>query len=323
MIVGLEFEGIDWTAIRQALSLSLLKKRPLKIAGGGAFLSERPEYMPLFLDISDLVERTGAGKLSLGSGSIVFEPRGLGPGNIEFETRNNSSAVELLLFVMPALFFNDFRSVVRIGGVTHSHLSYSTAFVKETLLALLEKIGFYASLSLKKFGFYNSGGGSLESRVYPSEAAPWDFGGLGPAAVEGAKIIISRIDGRVAASERGMIMSGLGIGADRTAVLEVMDSPGFGNSVQVCVRAGGIPFIFSREAVFFNEAGDLVYDEEKNAAAFSGTLVSARDFSARGEFPPFVMREILPYLFLSGSRVPGSVDPNLKDSLNLCGALLR
>ena len=301
-MVELDFKDIDWLHIRQALSLSLLKNRAVAVRHGAAFLEGSPEYQPLFNDLALAVAAIGAGRLTLEGDDIIYEPLLLPPGRYRLDTGPRSSAVELLLFLMPALHHGDFRSVLRLSGVTHSVLSYPTTFVKQTLLTVLERLGFYGSLTLKRFGFYGSGGGSMESRIYPQEPGHSPaFAGEHNRSVSGVRIFISRLDARLAELEKRLLSVELELDTGRISIIEVQDSDGIGNSVQVFVDCGGLPVVLFREMNLYGEGEGIIMSENDLRAQLAGLALETRELIMGETLPGRLMREIYPYLILTGN----------------------
>lgn len=318
----IDFPNPDWILIRQALSLSLLKNVPITIGGGAAFIDGNPDFRPILEDMARMTEELGAGRLTTEAESIIFEPRPLLPGTFRFDSGHLSSAVELLLFLMPALFHVDFRSVLELGGVTHSPLSCPTAFVKETLLAALEQMGLYGSLTLRRFGFHGSGGGAMESRIYPREkrsGKPW--GGDEAPALTGIKIFISRLDTGLAEIEKGIIAEKIGMDATRIAIIEVMDSDGPGNGVQVVASCRGLPVVLFREMNLYNGKGELAFSEETLRVEIAGLAGETR-LLLEGTLPDRAVRELYPYRVLSGGAAPAGETPGAAMTRELCGKLL-
>ena len=301
-IIELDFQNPDWLLIRQALSLALLRNQPITIAGGAAFLGDHGEYRPLFDDMDRAVTSMGAGRLAIDGDSILYEPKPLRPGRFRFETGRFSSSIEILLFMMPALFCNDFRSILELSGVTHSPLSCPTAFVKETLLTAMERLGFYGSLTLKRFGFYGSGGGAMESRIYPREkGAGGALTGCAKASLAGAKIFISRLDTGLAELEKSMLMERLGLDENRIAIIEVMESDGPGNSVLVFADCSGLPVVLFREMRIYAENGEIIFSEEALQGEITVIETEANALK-NGILPERVIRELCPYFILSGNE---------------------
>lgn len=319
----LHFPGQDWLLIRQALSLALLKNTPITIGGGGLCIESSAGARPLFDDMAGMIAKFGAGRLAMDGTSLVYEPRPLRPGTFRFESDRLGSSVELLLFLMPALFHCDFRSIVELDGVTHSPRSCPTAFVKETILEALARIGFYGSLTLRRFGFHGSGGGSIESRIYPREGSsgPIIAGNDAPS-LTGVKIIISRLDTGLAELEKTMIAERLGIDAGRIAIIEVMESDGPGNGVQVFASYRGLPVVLFREMSLYDDNGELSFSEDDLGKEIDGLAGEAR-LLMEGALPERITRELYPYLFLSGTAVATAADsPGAVMTGQLCEQML-
>ena len=117
-----------------ALSLSLMKREPLVLKNAFAFIEKKYDLIPLFNDFKRIVFETGAGMLGDSGDDILFNPEGIMHGTYSFETDKYSSISEIELFLMPSLFYSEFRSVLNYTGVTHSHLSYPTTFFKRDAL---------------------------------------------------------------------------------------------------------------------------------------------------------------------------------------------
>lgn len=321
--IYIDFPDPDWIIIRQALALALLKQAPITIGGGAAFLEKNRDFRPVFDDIVPMAEQFGAGTITADADSIHFDPRPLGPGTFRFESDRLGSAVELLLFMMPALFHGNFRSILELGGVTHSPFSCPTAFVKETILAALEQVGLYGSLTLRRFGFHGSGGGAMESRIYPREQVPGAmFSGRAAPSIAGAKIFISRLDTGLAEVEKEMIARSLGLGADRIAIIEVMESDGPGNGIQVFASHRETPVVISREMRLYNDKGEPGFTEETLRGIIADLAGETRSL-LEGRLPEPVFREVMPYCVMTGTEPPRSGESaGAAMTRELCGRLL-
>jgi len=78
--------SIDWLAIRQSLSLSLLKVRDVKITHGSSYLEKNSEYLPLFNDISKLAIDLGIGEIKRESGSLIYSPEPVSYGSFNINS---------------------------------------------------------------------------------------------------------------------------------------------------------------------------------------------------------------------------------------------
>ena len=321
----LDYDAPDWLLIRQALSLALLRARPVTIGRGGAFLDGAPAYRPLLEDAARTLASAGAGRLALDRGAIVFEPAAVSPGRFRIESGAFSSAVELLLLLAPALLHCGFRSVLECTGVTHSPYSCPTAYVREDLLPRLERLGFCGSLALKRFGFYGSGGGILESRLYPREqaAAPAAAPAAGPGRIAGARIYIARLNTELAEQEKLMLADRLDLDPGAVSIIEVVDAAGAGNSIQVYVDAGGARSVVFREMKLYDESGAIVFAEEALADGIAGITAEAEALVHDGILPERTVREIIPYLLIAGVGIDSLPDtPAARLTRELCARLL-
>lgn len=294
-----------WRHVRMVLALALMRREPVVLRNGFGFIENNYDLVPFFNDLKRIVFETGAGMLSDSGSDIVFNPEGLSYGAYNFETDKYSSVSEIELFLLPSLFGCGFRSVISYGGVTHCHLSYPTTFLKETLLTFMEYTGHYASMNLKRFGFYGSGGGLAESRVYPAEpVAADDIFGPGENRIEGVRIFLAKMNMEMAAREKEFIIKNTGIDDKRVQIMEVVDADGYGNSIQVYVRCGKTVIILSRDLEIYNSAGDFVFDEDRYYVTLSGLMSETEKLVKFSRFPAFLTDEIIPYLLMSGSPVP-------------------
>jgi len=304
-----------------ALSLALMKREPVLLKNAFLFVEKNYDLVPLFDDLKRIVFETGAGMLGVAGDDIVFNPEGLASGKIEFETGKFSSISEMELFLLPALYYTDFRSVIRFSGVTHSHLSYPTTFLKETLFGFLEQTGHYASLNLKRFGFYGSGGGSAESRIYPAE--PVRCGNLftfSETGIDGVRIFMAKMNMDMAEREKEYIIKNTGIDERRVQIMEIVDADGYGNSIHIYIKCGGVNVILSRDLEIYNSAGDFVFEESRYYAALSGLLADVERLVKLKRLPVALTDEVIPYLFLSGSDIPDELRSS--ESYNICREFL-
>ncbi|MCP4137333.1 MAG: hypothetical protein GY754_40575 [bacterium] len=327
----LHFDTLDWVLIRQTLSLALLRNREVSIAGGAAFIDENNEYLPLFFDIKKILGDLTGGELLKESTSIIIKPGTLKYGRFLLETGKYSSLVDIFLFLLPSLLYRDFRSVLSLRGVSHSPVSYPTSFVKETLLTFLEKTGHFASLNLERFGFYGTGGGRVESRIYPAEPESCDtaFFDAVPEKREiiGAKVFVSGLSSGAAKRQKEFLLNELELPENKIAIIEIIDSDGYGNSVQVfgeCRYTQGespVPVIFFREMEIYNYAGDFINDEENTMEALRDLVDESKGFINNSQLPGAIERELMPYLTLSGHRSEAK-DAVLRATRKLCESLL-
>ena len=315
------FKDINWQIIRQTLALSLMTNEPVLLKGAFDYAAGAEEIIHLYSDLKNCIIETGAGILTEIEGDMAYRPEVLEPGTFYITAGRFTPISEIELFFLPALSACNFRSVLYYEGVTHSHLSYSTTFLKETLFGLLEKTGHYASMNLKRFGFYGSGGGIAESRVYPAEPrSAGDIFQCNEKRIEGVKILVSGMNMEIAAREKEFIKRNLGIDENRISTLEIADASGFGNSIQIYVTCDDMNFILSRDMELYNSSGDFIFDESHYYNSLSDLVEKCGLFMKSPAVPESIKLEVLPYLYITKSPIPSE----LKDTslFQVCKELL-
>jgi RNA 3'-terminal phosphate cyclase len=328
-MIAIEHECLDWLTIRQSLALSILTGKGVEIGGGKSFLNNHPEYQPLMGDVAEIVKENHWGAITFSSDNIVFIPGSTDYGNYELATNPYSSASELIMLLLPSLISLSFRSSVKVSGVTHSSISYPTNFINDTLFALLENIGIYSSLSLKRFGFYGSGGGSIESKIYPLE----ELGGASidamlfpekPPEIIGGRVYISGMSMGIANREKALLSSRLGIDDKRISVIEVRNSEGMGNVMQLSVQFDTLPVVFSRVIDAYNYRGDCIFADRDIDAEVDGFLDEVRIFLRERRLPERIVRELVPFLWIAGIDVDvyGSYHEGLRETIALAERFL-
>jgi hypothetical protein len=304
----IEFKNLTWQRIRLALSLALMKGEPVVLRNANSFIEKNFDYHPFYETIKRFMLETGCGMLADSGDDLQFMPEGVRYGEYLVDTGKFTPLSEIELLLMPTLFNQEFRSVLHYSGVTHSHLSYPTVFLKEGLFALLEKMGFYASMNLKRFGFYGSGGGSAESRIYPAEIKPCeDILSFGERRIEGARVFMAGMNMDMAKKEKEFLMRSLKLEDNKVQIMEVVDADGMGNSIQVYVECGGMHIIISRDMAIYNSAGDIVFDEAKYYSSISALVTETERFVNTDYIPVEIISELVPYIIMSGLAVPEKI----------------
>lgn len=304
---------IDVTLLRQALSLSLLTGKSFRVTGCRELLAGRPEAVPFIDDWKRVLDEIGAGSFTWEKERMDFTPNRLAHGNFTLVTGPFSSAVETALMLMPALLFGEYRSRISVKGVTHAELSPSTDAVRETLLGLLERTGIFCSFSLKRFGFYGTGGGSIEAKVYPAELFEADLTeGREPAVLEGARVYVSRLPAGTAHELKILLSKKLNLEENRIGILEVMASDGPGQVVQTYLRKGSTLVIFSETVDAVDHNAETVYSEEKAVWGIDKITADTKNFIERNVLPLKLRRELSFYGLIAktaGKKIKLPVEP--------------
>jgi len=311
----LDCSGLSWVHIRQSLSLSLVCGVPLRLSDGAAFLAENPSYGPVFSEMCQVTCDLGAGSLHIEGSDITISPLKPSFGVRKIHSGEFSSLSELVLFLLPVLSRGSFRSILNLKGVTHGPLSLPTTMLKETLFGLLANTGIFASLRLSRFGFYGSGEGSAEVRVYPAEKKAADGWVPLSRSITGAKIFVAHMNREIAFQQRSVIQDELGLSENRVAIIEVMDAAGYGNSVQVfmegSLNAEPLTVVLSREMDVYDMSGTIVFDLERSLDRVKELTDECSIFLEKGTFPETVISELLPFVALAGAELPDTPDSSL------------
>ncbi|HSV95316.1 MAG TPA: RNA 3'-terminal phosphate cyclase [Spirochaetota bacterium] len=301
-MIGLSLPEIDHVALRHAISLSLATGRAFRLADGFRFVRENPVAGSLLADWENALGMLSAGSFGSDGDDLLFRPGTLKHGDYSFVTGAFSSALELVLLLIPPLTRLEYRSTLGVRGVTHSDLTYTTDFANITIFDLLERMGFYIHLSLKRFGFYGSGGGLLEAKAYPEESS-----GVFPALryrdvrITGARVYIAKLPTDIAMTQREMLVERAGIPASAVGIVEVLDADGPGNFIQAYAECdGGVRIVQAASPVYSGE-GAYIFSREVAAETARSAVEECGRLVAEKAVPERAVRELLPYIVLSGS----------------------
>ena len=302
-MIEIHSNEIDWIAFRQALSLSLLTGRPFIYRGALAFINANAPYSAFLSDFELLFQNYNLGEFHIKNDDISFIPKPVRFGTFDISVNPYSSAIEILLLLLPVLFHQEFRSRILISGVTHSPLSFGTGWMKESFLALFESMGLYASCSLRRFGFYGSGGGGLESRVYPAEKKKAAIPLQGDISAYGARVFIAHLDSSIARSQKEIIEGELGIDSQKTGILEVRDCDGAWNHAEVYLMMGNLPLVISETTPVYGFEGENLFSPERALETPLRLAKRVREIITEGRMPDDLLREAISCMILTGNDV--------------------
>ncbi|MDI9425164.1 MAG: RNA 3'-terminal phosphate cyclase [Spirochaetota bacterium] len=312
-MIELRLPGLDRVAARQAISLSLATGKSFRLSGGFGLARQDPAFAACLSDWENALASLSAGSFLADGEDLLFRPGTLRHGTYTLQTGPFSSALELVLLMLPPLTRLDYRTVLSVRGVTHSDLSYTTDFVNLTLFDILERMGFYLHLSLRRFGFYGSGGGLIEARAYPGEA-----GGTMPGLVfrdvimRGARVYIARLPTDIALMQRGTLSGLCGLPESSIGIVEVLDADGPGNCVQAYAECDGRSMVLQAVSPVYDADGEYIFNEERAEETARSLASLCARLKENGAPPPEAAREILPYSALSGSPLPAGAGETAK-----------
>lgn len=308
----------DWVLIRQALSLSLASGRECRIKGGLAFINRNQPFSAFLSDFEELFQKCQFGRFATEGDDVLFYPKPVRFGNFTIQINPYSSAIELLLLLMPTLFRQEFRSRLHLSGVTHSPLSFGTSWMKESFLASLERLGLYASCTLRRFGFYASGGGFIEAKVYPAEAknAPETCTASDEAKLTGARIYIAHLDSSIAIREKDFLREALGLEEGNAGILEIRDCDGAWNHAEIYYLAKGLPAVLSEAVPVYDFYGKFIFSENAIIPAMGKLAAKTRTLLEKASLPEALEREIALYRVMTGNATEDASE-SVKASIEL------
>ncbi|WP_417068920.1 RNA 3'-terminal phosphate cyclase [Niveibacterium terrae] len=137
-----------------------------------------------------------------GSLSLTFTPGTIRSGDYRYAIGTAGSCTLVLQTVLPALWFADAPSTVRVSGGTHNSAAPPADFLQRAWLPLMQRMGVDMELELLRHGFYPAGGGELRARVQPLKTLhPLHLSERGELLQARATAVVAGVSGDVAARE--------------------------------------------------------------------------------------------------------------------------
>lgn len=227
--------------LRASLALSLATGKPFTIENirGG-----RPKPGLLrqhFAAVNAAAEVGGAETVGveMGSSRIEFHPSEVRGGDYTFSIGSAGSTTLVMQTILPALVLADEPSHVTVEGGTHNPAAPSATFIEATFLPSMRAMGANIGFDLDRMGFMPAGGGKISFSVHPPEK--WkriDLTEEISHAIVNAKAYVSQIPASVGNRELRVLVDALDIPDESTEIVEVADSIGPGNALEVAVASG-------------------------------------------------------------------------------------
>ena len=156
--------------LRTSLTLAVLTRRALRLENIRA-RRPKPGLMAQHLKSVEAAAAISGARVegaTLGSGSLLFEPREIRPGAYSFDIGTAGSTSLVLQTILVPLAFAAEASTVVVTGGTHVHWSPSFHYLDWQWAPFLRRIGFDLRLELEQAGFYPRGGGRVRATTCPS-----------------------------------------------------------------------------------------------------------------------------------------------------------
>lgn len=296
-MITITIQNLDWITIRQAISLSLATNKQCRIKDALTFLNAHQHFTAVLSDFEEFFCNHNFGIFSIEGNDVLFFPKPLRFGTYHISINPYSSAIEMMLLLMPTLFFQDFRSKLFFSGVTHAPYSYGTTWLKESFLTFLEHIGFYASCTLRRFGFYGSGGGFIEAKVFPHEkkTVSFEISHQTRKSIRAARIYIAHLENSIAMHEKELLCQLLHIDENQVGILEICDCDGAANHVEIYCSIENFPIIFSEALPTYDFTGKFIFSKNQVPFYIQQIVQKAQHFIANPQLPFEIERELALY----------------------------
>lgn len=194
---------------------------------------------------------TGA---TIGSREVAFVPGAVTPGAYRFTIGTAGSTTMVMQALLPALIFNARASQpggaegfdILVDGGTHNGMAPPFEFFTMALLPRLVAMGANVEAGMRRHGFYPAGGGTINVRIAPAEAArPLVAEHLGELTEKRIRVVNAHIPADVPRRQIAALTAALNWGDRQAEVFDVTESSCPGN-VLMAVRGGeGVFEVFS------------------------------------------------------------------------------
>ena len=168
-IQGNYLEG-GGSIVRLAIALSAITQTPIRITNIRQFRDSsglKTQHLRAIESVANLCN----GKLKdafLGSTEIEFHPGNIEKNKIKVNIETAGSVGLLLQCLMLPCFYNKKETEIEItGGGTVGLHAPNLLYTENVLLPLIKKLGFEASLEIKKHGFFPKGGADVICKIKP------------------------------------------------------------------------------------------------------------------------------------------------------------
>lgn len=220
--------------VRSSLALSLVTGQPVMIENIRA-RRPRPGLMRQHLTALQAATETGNADVqgdTLGSSRITFRPNSLTGGHYTFNIGTAGSTMLVLQTVLPALMIAEVPSTVTLEGGTHNPHAPPFEFLQKAYVPLVTRLGPSIRMTLKRHGFYPSGGGRAVVTIRPaSSLGPLELLERGEPVRRCVRAILSHLPAHIGERECRSVIAPCGWDADCGSVEQVTESTGPGNAL--------------------------------------------------------------------------------------------
>ncbi|WP_119388452.1 RNA 3'-terminal phosphate cyclase [Taklimakanibacter lacteus] len=234
--------------LRSALTLSLLTGEPFrieKIRAGRA----KPGLLRQHLAAVKAAVQISGGKaqgVELGSTALTFEPGEVRAGDYGFAIGSAGAASLVFQTVFLPLARQTAASRLTIEGGTHNLAAPPFEFLERAFLPAVRRMGFDATLTLQRHGFYPAGGGKLMAEIGPVRTGPEKFVAedRGTLLSRNGEAMFANLGVDIARREAGRLQELLALAEGEVKIREV-EASGPGNLLWIEIRHEHITDVFT------------------------------------------------------------------------------
>jgi RNA 3'-terminal phosphate cyclase (ATP) len=234
--------------LRTALGLSLVTGTPFTIDRIRAG-REKPGLLRQHLTAVRAAQDIGQAEVSgaaIGSRVLTFRPGVVNPGTYSFSVGTAGSATLVLQTVLPALLLAQGPSTLSLEGGTHNAWAPPFDFLEKAFIPVLARMGAKIALKLERRGFYPAGGGRFTASIEPcSRLERLDLPERGKIRATRATAMVASLPASIAQRELRVLERSLSLDRTRLKTLEVRDSIGPGNVLQVEIESEQVTELFT------------------------------------------------------------------------------
>ena len=179
-----------------------------------------------------------------GSQCLRFKPGPVRGGDYRHAIGSAGSCTLVLQTVLPALWFADGPSTLRVSGGTHNPAAPPADFLIRSWQPLLQRMGVTLDVQLLRHGFYPAGGGEVLAATAPVAAwQPLHLNTRGDLRRQTAVGVVAGVPADVAKREMQRAASQLGVVDEELRVLPGNEGPG--NVLLVVLEYPEVTEVFS------------------------------------------------------------------------------
>ena len=181
---------------------------------------------------------------AIASQMLTFTPGALRPGHYEIDVGTAGSTLLVLQTLLPALALCNAASQILLRGGTHNPRAPTFEFIEHAYLPLLARLGYRATVSLERHGFYPRGGGLVHATIEPLlHAEVLELLERGPVRSRTARVLISRLPSHIAQREIDALRGRLRLQQEACGI-DSVSAPSAGNTLHVCLDCLNVAIVF-------------------------------------------------------------------------------